>query len=178
VDKTNYDILSSVYNEYVDELYTYGCKFTPDKELIKDCIHDIFVKLYEKEDFSSILNLKFYILRAFKNRLLDELEKVMSVNLEDVPFLYAQTASGEDTFIQEDKNRQIKLYVEKIFENLTNRQREIVFLYYIEELSPEEIACMLKINNQTVRNTVHEAIVRLRKRLGTVPPDFMFLFVL
>jgi RNA polymerase sigma factor (sigma-70 family) len=172
------EALSSVYNEYVEELYAYGCKFTSDKGLIKDCIHDVFVKLYEKEDFLSIRNLKFYILRAFKNRLLDELEKVAPFNIDDVPFFYTQTASDEETFIQEDRNRQLKLYVEKIFENLTNRQREIIYLYYIEELDYNEISRMLDINYQTVKNIVHEALARLREKLGVVPPDFLFLLVL
>ena len=30
-----------IYNQYVDFLYAYGTKLTPDFDLVKDCIHDL-----------------------------------------------------------------------------------------------------------------------------------------
>jgi DNA-directed RNA polymerase specialized sigma24 family protein len=34
------------YNKYIEELFSYGMRFTSDRELKKDCIQDVFVKIY------------------------------------------------------------------------------------------------------------------------------------
>jgi DNA-directed RNA polymerase specialized sigma24 family protein len=34
------------YNNIFEELFSYGMRFTSDRELIKDCIQDVFVKIY------------------------------------------------------------------------------------------------------------------------------------
>jgi DNA-directed RNA polymerase specialized sigma24 family protein len=34
-----------IYEEYIDPLFAYGCKLTKDREIVKDCIQDIFIDL-------------------------------------------------------------------------------------------------------------------------------------
>lgn len=169
--------LSVIYQEQAGSLYSYGCKFTRDSELVKDCIHDVFVKLYEKEDLSSIQNMKFYLLRAFKNRLLDGLSEAPVKPVDDTLFSYMLEPSGEDRFIADDETRQIRSYIEKAFEGLTGRQKEAVYLYYIEELEYGEIEQLLDMNYQSVRNIVHRALNRLREQLGEKPPPFLFYYL-
>jgi RNA polymerase sigma factor (sigma-70 family) len=171
--------IASIYKKYVDSLFSYGCKFTPDKELVKDCVHDIFVKLLEIEDFSTIVNLKFYMFRMLKNQLLDELSKTVSISsIEDMPFSFSQSVSEENDFIEKDRNRNIKEYVQRIFATLTDRQREVVYLHYIEEMEYEGISRFLGISIQRVRNITSEALIRLREKFGNVPPEFLLLMVL
>ena len=172
--KNSKESLSALYEEQVDSLFSYGCKFTKDRELVKDCIHDVFVKLFEKEDISSIRNMKFYLLRSFKNRLLDELSRIQPEDIDEATFsYYMQESPDEELSLETDETIQLqKKYIEKIFENLTGRQKEAVYLYYIEELSYDEISQMLGMNYQSVRNIVHRALVRLREKLGDKPPEF------
>ena len=167
--------LSALYEEHVDSLYSYGCKFTGDRELVKDCIHDVFVKLYEKEDISAIRNVKFYLLRSVKNRLLDELSRVQPESMDEATFSYLPEVSDDDRMMDINETAQLrKKYIEKIFENLTGRQKEAVYLYYIEELSYDEVGQLLGMNYQSVRNIVHQALKRLREKLGDKPPAFLF----
>ena len=35
-----------IYRKYIEELFSCGMRFTPDKELVKDCVQDIFIKIY------------------------------------------------------------------------------------------------------------------------------------
>ena len=171
--KNSKSSLSALYEEQVNSLYSYGCKFTKDRELVKDCIQDIFVKLFLKKDISAIRNMKFYLLRSFKNRLLDELSRIQPENIDEATFSYLQGDSDDDRLMEIDETIQLqKKYIEKIFENLTGRQKEAVYLYYIEELSYDEISQLLGMNYQSVRNIVHRALVRLREKLGDKPPEF------
>ena len=41
------DFFDKLYSKYVQVLFVYGLQFTSDRELVKDCIQDVFVKLYE-----------------------------------------------------------------------------------------------------------------------------------
>ena len=41
---------SDLFDKTIDDLFKFGSKFTTDREMIKDCIQDVFVKLYTKKD--------------------------------------------------------------------------------------------------------------------------------
>ncbi|MDR1332421.1 MAG: sigma-70 family RNA polymerase sigma factor [Tannerella sp.] len=170
--------IAAFYGKNVDSLFSYGCKFISDREQVKDCIQDVFVKLLEMEDISTIINLKFYILRSLKNRLFDELQKTEPYSIDDMRFSFSQLASEENDFLTDDRNRNMKQYVRKIFENLTDRQREVVYLHYMEEMGYEDISRFLEISVQRVRNIASEALIRLRQKFGNVPPDFFLLMML
>ena len=59
---------STLYDMHINLLFNYGCKLTTDKELLKDCIHDVFVKLYTKKaELGIIDNFKSYLLISLKN---------------------------------------------------------------------------------------------------------------
>jgi RNA polymerase sigma factor (sigma-70 family) len=168
--KRNKGNLSILYEEHIDSLYSYGCKFTGDMELVKDCIHDVFVKLFEKEDISKIENIKYYLLRSLKNRLLDELSRVQPENIDEAIFSYLYVATDESQLMDDNETALLTgKYIEKVFENLTGRQKEAVYLYYIEELSYDEICQLLGMNYQSVRNLIHRALTKLRESLGDRP---------
>lgn len=58
---------------YINFLFNYGCKLIIDKELLKDCIYDVFVKLYiKKVELGIIDNFKLYFFIFLKNKLCDE----------------------------------------------------------------------------------------------------------
>lgn len=58
---------STLYDMHINLLFNYGCKLTTDKELLKDCIHDVFVKLYTKKaELGIIDNFKSYLLISLK----------------------------------------------------------------------------------------------------------------
>lgn len=44
----NMTAFSQLYDSHINILFNYGLKLTIDKELLQDCIHDVFVKLYTK----------------------------------------------------------------------------------------------------------------------------------
>ena len=67
---------AELYDMYIQMLYNYGLKLTSDQELLKDCVHDVFVKVYlKRNDKNAIKNLCSYLLISLKNRLLDEFRR-------------------------------------------------------------------------------------------------------
>src|ERR1035437_3609212 len=74
---------SKLYNLHVNMLYNYGCKLTKDAELLKDCIQEVFIKIYNKRtELDTVTNFKSYIIISLKNKLCDESRT--RINLSDI----------------------------------------------------------------------------------------------
>ncbi len=70
----NEHALEEIYRGQYSRLYAYGIKFVADKELVKDCIQDLFVKLHcNRKQLRETVNLNTYLIRALKNKLYDSL---------------------------------------------------------------------------------------------------------
>lgn len=64
------DAYSFFYEFYINDLYAYGISLGAEKEIVKDAVQDIFLKIYfDKKDFSTIDHLKYFLLKSLKNRL-------------------------------------------------------------------------------------------------------------
>jgi RNA polymerase sigma factor (sigma-70 family) len=67
---------------YYSDLYNYATKFTRDDVLIKDCIQEMFISLWQRrETATNILSPRYYFLRAIKNKILKSLYKNSNTNL-------------------------------------------------------------------------------------------------
>ena len=148
---------------------TAGCKLTTDKELLKDCIHDVFVKLYTKKaELGIIDNFKSYLLISLKNKLCDELRRRMFMSETAVEELNP-VAAGDDVenqYLEKEKSCFENIKVKHLLAQLSPRQREALTLYYIEEKKYEDICTIMDMNYQSVRNLMHRGITRLRELVG------------
>lgn len=157
---------AELYDMYVRMLFSYGLKFTTDQELLKDCIHDVFVKVYGKRsEKNAINNLASYLVISLKNRILDEFRRQsFSTSNEIGEYDYRCSAddverdylSHEDEWVQSAK-------VAHLMKHLTRRQRQAITLYYLEQRKYEDICRIMKMNYHSVRNLMHRSMLRLRE---------------
>ena len=49
------DAYGWIYKVYIQTLFQYGKRFTSDTELIKDCIQEVFTKLYNISIYNRLL---------------------------------------------------------------------------------------------------------------------------
>ena len=62
-----------LYHEHIDNLFAFGSRFTTNREVLKDCIQDVFVKLYTKRDeLNRVENIESYLYVSLRNRINDE----------------------------------------------------------------------------------------------------------
>lgn len=153
-----------LYNQYADLLYSYGTGLGFAKEDIEDSIQEIFCNLYlNHSKINEINNLKFYLLRALKNRLLNVYQASRTQNfidMENVDF-YTEVTVLDDLIDAEDRTA-IQKKIQSYLDELTGRQREAIYLRYIEDLDYEEIAELMNMTVPSVRNLVFKAIKQLR----------------
>lgn len=156
---------AKLYNDYVQELYRFGIRFNPDREVIKDTIQDLFIKLYHNRvNLNPTDNIQLYLFRSLKNRLINVyFDRKESVSLDELPFeiLKSEDAEpGEDWDVIVKRKR-----LQKGLDTLTPRQREAIYLRYTKEIPMDEMCELLDMNYQSVRNLLHRSIEKLRKEL-------------
>lgn len=155
---------SSLYDLYINMLYNYGHKLTTDKELLKDCIHDVFVRLYmRRSEVCSIENFKSYMFISLKNKLCDEIRKKVYMSETAVEEINpAASDNVEESFLDQEKEEWNNIMVDRLLKQLSPRQREALTLYYIEEKKYEDICEIMSMNYQSVRNLMHRGLTKLR----------------
>lgn len=162
----NEKAFAQLYDLYIHMLFNYGSKLTQDQELLKDCIHDVFIKVYSKrEERNSINNFGSYLIISLKNRLLDEFRRHTFTTedaVEDFEYRYS-TADVEHDYLSQEKQDIQSITVAHLMQNLTRRQRQAITLYYIEERKYEEICDIMQMNYHSVRNLMHRGMVKLRE---------------
>ena len=160
----NMAAFSQLYNLHINVLFNYGLKLTIDKELLKDCIHDIFVKLYTKKDeLGTIDNLRSYLFISLKNKLCDELRRRMYMSDTTAEEVNAMAPTDvEDDYMEEEQRQNEFSLVKRLLDQLSPRQREALTLYYIEEKKYEDICEIMNMNYQSVRNLMYRGLTKLR----------------
>ncbi len=157
---------AELYDMYVKMLFNYGMKLTNDQELLKDCIHDVFVKVYSKRnDKNSINNLGSYLIISLKNRLLDEFRRQTFTTpneVEDYEYRRA-TDDVERDYLSQEGEYMRTARIAHLMKSLTRRQRQAITLYYLEERKYEEICVIMNMNYHSVRNLMHRSMLRLRE---------------
>ena len=85
-----------------------------------------------------------------------------------------------DTIINEEENQKLKNLVEELLKELTPRQREAIYLRYMQEMDYEEIALLLNMNANSTRRLVSRGIENLRNKAlnGDNESFTVLLFVL
>ena len=160
----NTSAFSKLYNMHVNMLYNYGSRLTTDSELLKDCIQEVFIKIYNKRtELDSVLNFKSYLLISLKNKLCDESRK--RVHLSDVAVEELDIVSGDNVekdYIAAEKVSHTNSFVARMLDKLSPRQRSAIELYYIEEKKYEDICVIMDMNYQSVRNLIHRGMLKLR----------------
>ena len=167
--KGNSDALNVLFHTYYNDLYFYGIKLVNDNNLIIDTIQDVFSILWEnKKKLSDVQNVRAYIFTIFRNKLLKVSQKNINFfSLDDISKIPEKEfiISQEDLIIEKETKSQISKSISAILEDLTDKQKEILYLKFYCNLSNTEICQTLQINKQSVSNLLNRSINTFRKKL-------------
>ena len=143
---------------YQDKLLRYGRKFLADNDHIEDIVQDVFIKTYRNiRSFDAARKFSPWIYRIAHNEFVNALRKKHrepTISL-DLDILTAHPSYHYDPAEDEDRATAKKL-IDQGLEKVPPLYKEILILFYIEELSYQEIADVLHIPLGTVS-------VRLRR---------------
>lgn len=107
--------------------------------------------------------LKYLYLNKHKERKVNSLNESIGEDGEDelIDLLESKELGLLDQYLKAEESFQLR----QALSSLTERQREVIVYFYIENLSIPEISKRLNITYRTVVNTKTNALVKLRKFL-------------
>ena len=152
-----------LYHLTIKPLFSYGLSISGDREITKDAIQELFINLWKKKDEIVISrSVQAYLFTSLRRILLKSKQDKFSI----VPLhLEAHDSSNEQSHFEAEalefqKNRVMK--VKNAFEKLPRRQREVMYLKYMDRLDYEEIAEVMSLQMSAVYKLVSKAVKRLK----------------
>lgn len=167
-----------VYLEYAPMLLRFAEKFV-SSFFAEDIVHDVFLKLWDRQVFLLPENeLKRILYAAVRNACIDHLRRLnmeqeimdrraIQLKLDELDFFEA----SDELFMRKDL---LNFLMSKVDE-LPERSREIFRLSYVNGLKAAEIAEQLNLSVRTVENQLYRALLHLRKSCSHL---FVYFFAI
>jgi RNA polymerase sigma factor (sigma-70 family) len=164
--KGDNQVLSLIYLHHANALFDYGCRFTVDKDLVKDCIQEVFCTLIRtRKNLSETDNVRLYLLKSLKRRIIRDLKntanKPRSLDDQDYSFDLRFSDNIDDQLNELDEEK--RHLIADAMQLLTDRQKEAIYLRFNRGLEYEEISFLLNLNYQSSRALIHRSIEKLRE---------------
>jgi RNA polymerase sigma-70 factor (ECF subfamily) len=170
----------AAYNEVYDKLYRklflFAKSLIGNTEEARDIVSESFIKLWaQKNTFSNMGHLQVYFYTVIKNSCIDYLRKdKLRTKIENQ---LIQSGTLHENVIERkyQEAELVQILYERI-NNLPERMQQVFKLTYLEGYSRAEVAQMLNLSENTIRNTNAAAMKALRLTLGV--EQFMVLISL
>lgn len=160
------DLIDEIMNKYGQEVLQLVYSYVNNKEVAEDLTQDIFVKCYKSlHTYKGNSNLKTWLWRIAINHCKDYLKswynKKVIVTEDDFTYMESQKESVEQTVIQNAEDRELASAVM----SLPIKYREVIYLFYYEELSIKEVATVIEVKENTIKTRLKKAKELLKKGL-------------
>ena len=147
--KGNREAFTAIYSTYAETLYEYGMRILKDEDQVGDCIHDLFIKLWiNHKTIGKTDNIRFYLIAALRNTIISHRTKESRLPKEEFhnPDDFILDFHAESAHVKEEESLAQSQKISKALNQLTGRQKEIIYLKYFEEMSYDQIADLMNIS--------------------------------
>ncbi|MDZ7682761.1 MAG: sigma-70 family RNA polymerase sigma factor [Fodinibius sp.] len=165
--------LNKLFRLYYAPIYKYGINIIANEDMVRDAIQDLFLKLWKKKEcLGQPKSIKAYLLVSLRRILLRN--KDQQHNRYQRNKTYLENAdpfecSKESLMICDELTDEKKEALVNAYNCLSGRKRETFFLRYHHGLSNQEIADVIGISRQSVKNNLCRALKEIRSTIGSVP---------
>lgn len=172
VQKGDPESFGLIMQRYSPKLLRYAGKFLFNNDDGQDLVQDVFIKAYTNiKSFDPDKKFSPWIYRIAHNEFINALKKksrskLFFVDL-DVLLPHPIAAKNTDADIRSDE---LKETLEKCLDKLKPKYREIMVLYFFEEMNYKEIAEILRIPVSTVGVRLQRGKKSLQKIVKKIDP--------
>jgi RNA polymerase sigma-70 factor (ECF subfamily) len=158
--------LDGLFRLYYAPLIDYGVKIVVSEEEVKDAIQELFLKLWRiREALTTPQSVKGYLLVSLRRILLREAERKRNRGERNRMYInndFSAAFTKEDLIITDEIEQEQKEGLVQAINQLNGRQKETLYLRYYHGLTNQEIAEVMGINRQSVKNNLSRALANVR----------------
>lgn len=154
-----------IWREYHPKLQIYLRQRFPHINDVEDSVSDILLKVFEEmKHYDSTFALSTWIYTIARNRVIDELRKkqLHCTTLENQTIV--SSVDIETSFINRETCDTLQLSIE----SLKPEEKELIFLYYYEELTYRDISQITGVPEGTLKYRMTEIRKKLRHQLRSI----------
>lgn len=164
---------NELYERYADILFSFGMVYSKDRELVKDCIHDLFFELYKyRKNLSATDNIRNYLFKSLKRKILSN--KKNKVTLVYTPETIEPTENVVFNF-DDDTDLENIQQISQAIKRLPERQQEALNLRFVIGIPYPEVAKIMEISLESVRTLVYRSVKTLREELTEKHISLLFI---
>jgi RNA polymerase sigma factor (sigma-70 family) len=149
------------------EMFHYGTKFSADDEFIKDCIQDVFLEIWQRRDgLGETPSAKAYLFASLRRRMYKlhlQRERLFGNNSAPIHEDFDVVFSPENQWIEQELVIENAQKISTLLNQLSKREKEIVYLKFYQNLSRTEIAEVMNLNQQSVSNLLQTTLQKMRR---------------
>lgn len=171
------DALKQLYEMYHQELFHYGKRMTKDEQLVEDAIQETFISVWKYRHTANVpAAVKQYMLKAFRNQMVSMFRErsVMVYTEESLDFSF--DISFDQKIIEGEDADKLSAEINQAIQQLTGRQREIIYYRFYENLSFDQIAELMDMQTRATYKLTARALSTLRQAMR--PGGLKFLLML
>ena len=150
--------------QYGDYLYRIAYIYMKDRQAAEEIVQDVFMKLYQTQQYEGRSSVKTYLTKMTINRCYDYLRKWETKKAQIVEYFFKRERSADYKIVAEEERDEI---IEAILK-LPLKYREVLLLYYYDDLTVSEIASYIMIPESTVGTRLQRARRKLKEQLPAI----------
>jgi len=167
----------AIFERWYKKLCYFANKIINEQAAAKDIVTDSFVKLWvKKKDFLSIDHLESSIYKTIKNSCLDHLHKIEYRTKIEKEVLKFEPVTEDAIAKKYFKSEIIEALYSQI-DRLPGRTQQVFRLTYLEGHSRSEVAQLLDLSENTVRNLNQIAMNTLKKAFGVQQKVIIYILI-
>jgi RNA polymerase sigma factor (sigma-70 family) len=158
-------------------MLNYGMKICQNRAIVKDSIQEIFVDIWEKRSqLGYVQQPQYYLLKALRNNLIRYINNHSAEPLPDTDAFLDQLtqASHENSLIQHESQAAQHAHIHLAINKLPARQAEAIYLRYSQGLSLDQLAEIMNLPKQVIKNLLSKAKALLRVSLRNLMVLMLF----
>ena len=164
IKNSDIDALKELYELYHQALFNYGKKMTKDLQLIEDAIQEAFISIWKYRGTSSVPTaVKQYVFMVFRNKLASIFKERSATTYTEESLNFSFEISFDKKIIEGEDAEKLSAEINKALMQLTNRQREIVYYRFYENLSFEQIGVIMEIQTRATYKLMARALEALKE---------------
>jgi len=158
--------LTALVRDYSGVLYRVAFSILRNQAEAEDVVQDVFVRvLQRRQALGGIVEVKPWLVRIAWNLSLDRIRKVAPEQMDEsfAAGIAGTSAPADQALAEAERMARVLAAMDR----LPKKERQVLVLSAMKELSTAEIGAVLGVSESSVRSALFRARTHLRQRLGS-----------